>query len=251
MTSQPSIQIFADLAGLSQAAAQLFAGAAHAAVAERGIFIGCLSGGSTPQGLFRLLAQAPYTPGLPWERMVFFWGDERLVPPDDPQSNYGQTFSVLFSRVPVPPANLCRTKGELPAAQAAADTAAQLGAQARPGEPWPRFDLALLGLGADGHTASLFPGSDPAAGAGQAALAVTGDYQGRPAQRVTLTPAVFNASRQVVFLAAGADKAAALAATLQGPPDPRRWPAQRIAPADGQVTWLVDAAAAEMLNKKD
>jgi len=242
-----SVEVFTDLFTLSQAAVVQFVQLAYQAVQQRGVFRVCLSGGSTPQALYQLLAQPPYAVELPWDRFIFFWGDERLVPPDDPESNYGQTHRSLLSRVPVPPANLCRIKGELAPEEAARDAIAQLQAQAEPGLGWPRLDLALLGLGADGHTASLFPGSDPAPGEILPALAVTGSYQGRPARRVTLTPLVFNSARQVLFLVSGAEKAAAVAASIQGSGDPRRWPARRIQPAAGEVTWLVDAAAAEKL----
>lgn len=240
-----TVQIFPDLPALSQAAADLFSQLARSAAAERGLFRACLSGGSTPLGLYQLLSG---TPGLPWPQAQFFWGDERLVPPADPQSNFGQVWQALLVNVGVSAAQCFRIPGELPPAEAVSGTLAQLRAQAGPGQGWPRFDLVLLGLGADGHTASLFPGSDPGVGAGQAALAVTGSYQGRPAARVTLTPAVFNTARQVVFLVSGADKAEALVGTLNGTPDPLRWPAQRIAPTAGSVTWLVDAAAAARIH---
>jgi 6-phosphogluconolactonase len=240
-----AIEISPDLPALSQAAASLFARLAHEAVAARGLFRACLSGGSTPRELFRLLAQPPYQASLPWGQMEFYWGDERLVPPDDPESNYHQAWQELLAHVPVDPGRIVRMKGELSPAEAAADYAAQLRAHAGPGLAWPILDLVLLGLGADGHTASLFPNSDPAPGETQPVLAVTGDYQGRPANRVTLTPLVFNSARQVYFLVNGAEKAAALAATLAPTRDPRRWPAQRIHPA--AVTWLVDSAAAKSL----
>ena len=240
----PTVHIYPDPPALAQAAAELFARQAQEAVAQRGAFWVCLSGGSTPQALYRLLAQPPYLAGLPWGRMVFLWGDERLVPPGDPESNFGQARALLLDPAGVTAGQALRIKGELPAAEAVADFEGQLRAQADPGEDWPVPDLVLLGLGADGHTASLFPGSDPAAGAGHPALAVTGSYQGRPAGRVTLTPEFINTARQVVFLVAGADKAAALAAALAPERDLLRRPAQRIAPPHGQVTWLVDAAAA-------
>jgi 6-phosphogluconolactonase len=247
MIKNGTVEVFDDLATLSQAAVVEFVELVHWAIGQRGIFQVCLSGGSTPQTLFRTLAQPPFSDMLPWDKMRFFWGDERLVPPDDPESNYGQVQRELFSRVRVPPENILRTRGELPPQQAASDINARLLGLAEPGLNWPRMDLVLLGLGADGHTASLFPESDPALGADQAALAVTGDYQGRPANRVTFTPALFNSAYHVLFLVAGADKADALAASVQGPDDPRRWPAQRILPTNGEITWLVDTPAASKL----
>jgi 6-phosphogluconolactonase len=247
MLKNRTVEVFDTLSTLSQAALVQFVALAHPSIAQRGIFRVCVSGGSTPKLLYRSLAQPPYAGTLPWEKITFFWGDERLVPPDDPESNYGQAQRELFSQVSVPAANIYRIRGELPPAQAAQDYIAQLGRLADPGLSWPRLDLALLGLGADGHTASLFPGSDPALGAGQAALAVTGNYAGRPAERVTLTPDLFNSARHVFFLVAGAEKAAALAASVSGPDDPVRWPAQRIHPTAGEITWLVDAPAAAQL----
>lgn len=240
-----AIEISRDLETLSQSAARQFARLAQAAVAARGTFRVCLSGGSTPRELYRLLAQPPYASELPWRQTEFYWGDERLVPPDDPESNARQARLELLEHVAVDPARIVRMKGELSPAAAAADYTAQLKARAEPGLKWPRLDLVLLGLGADGHTASLFPGSDPASGVAQAVLAVTGDYQGRPANRITLTPLVFNAARRVFFLVSGAEKAGALAATLGPLRDPRRWPAQRIQAAE--VTWMVDEAAAKLL----
>lgn len=239
------IEIFPDLDSLAQAAAERFSALAREAVAGRGQFLVCLSGGSTPLAMYRLLAGPRYCDNLPWDKMIFLWGDERLVPPDDPQSNYGQAWKTLLGRVAVRAENVVRVRGELPAAEAAAAYAAELRRLAGPSspQPWPRLDLVLLGLGSDGHTASLFPGSDPAQGESCPVLAVSGDYQGRPAARVTLAPAVFNTARQVIFLVAGGDKAIALTATLGAARDPRRWPAQRIQPAAGRITWLVDAAA--------
>ena len=210
-----------------------------------------LSGGSTPLALFRRLAQAPYLESLPWREIHFFWGDERCVPPEDPESNYRQAFQALLAPVAVPAENIHRALGELAPEAASADYALQLAhfaadfpRLADPSGAWPRLDLALMGLGADGHTASLFPGQIHPTEACASVIAVTAAYQGRPANRVTLTPQVFNAARQVTFLATGEAKAAALAAVLQGQPNALTYPAQRIQPVNGKVTWMVDRAAA-------
>lgn len=221
-----------------------FAAAAEQAVAQRGRFLVALSGGSTPRALFTLLARPPYATQLPWARTEIYWGDERLVPPDDPQSNYGQARRLLLDHVPVPPEQVYRMRGELPAAEAAAAYTAVLREKAAHGRAWPRLDLALMGLGADGHTASLFPGAPPAQ---DPVIAVTADYQGRPAARVTLTPLVFNDARLLLFLVAGADKAAAVSAVLQGPRDPINLPAQRLDNAPGETIWLLDEDAAANL----
>ena len=164
------------------------------------------------------------------------------MPPDDPESSYGQVKRLLLGSVQIPPAQVHRVFGEQDPAEAAAGYRRELAACAAPGLDCPRFDLVLLGMGTDGHTASLFPGSapDPA----ESALAVTGNYQDRPARRVTLSPRVLNAARQVFFMAVGANKADTLVKVLGGPPDEVNLPSQRIRPAAGEVTWLVDEAAA-------
>jgi 6-phosphogluconolactonase len=232
-----TVRIFSDSTVLSRFAADLFARTTCEAVSARGRFLATLSGGGTPMALYRLLV----TYSLPWDKMLFFWGDERCVPPDDAESCYRQACAAWLVYVPVPDNNIFRIKGELGPEAAAADYARQ----PESASATPRFDLVLLGLGADGHTASLFPGSAETSGA--ATVAVTAHYQDRPANRVSLTPEVFNSARNVVFLATGAEKAPALAATLTGAREPVKFPVQRIQPTDGEVWWLVDEAAASLL----
>lgn len=239
-----TVRIFAESAALSQFAADLFARATHEAVVKRGRFLTSLSGGGTPTALYRLLATA----ALPWEKMFFFWGDERCVSPEDPESCYHQASLAWLGKVPIPEKNIYRIRGEFGPEPAAADYAQQLKTIANPGLNWPRFDLALLGLGADGHTASLFPGSDETHSL--ATVAVTAHYQDRPANRVSLTPDVFNAARNVIFLATGTEKAQALATTLTGARESVKFPAQRIQPTNGKIWWLVDQAAAGLLPEK-
>ncbi len=245
--SDAELQIFADLETLSHAVARQFAAIATQAVAAHRRFSVVLSGGGTPQTLYRLLAQQPYRDQLPWAQTHVFWGDERCVAPDHAQSNYYQARVALLNHVAILPNHIYRVQSELEPASAASDYAGQLQIFAARGQAWPRFDLVLLGMGNDGHTASLFPG--PIAPAEQTAptLAVTTAYQGRPAKRVTLTPLVFNAARHIFFLATGASKAAALAAVLYGPHDPEQWPAQRIQPTQGSLIWFVDQAAAAQI----
>jgi 6-phosphogluconolactonase len=240
------IKVFPALGALSQFGADLFARLARQAVETHGAFLAALSGGGTPSALYRLLAAPPLLTDLPWKWIHFFWGDERCVPPDDHESNYRQAWEAFLSQVPVPAENIHRVKGELEPSAAAADYMEQLTDLAAPGLEFPIFDLVFLGLGADGHTASLFPGSDP--DSSSPALAVTGRYQGRPSSRVTLTPQVFNAARTVVILAAGEEKAQAVADALKGPPDPVGHPAQRIQPQDGTLWWLLDEPAASLLD---
>jgi 6-phosphogluconolactonase len=243
------IQIFKDGTALSLAAAEHFAETVTDAVTKRGRFLAALAGGNTPLPLFRLLAELPYRQQLPWSRMVFFWGDERCVPPDDPQSNFKQAWQAWLAHVPIPEENVHRIKGELDPTAATRDYAEQLKAFAEGALAWPRLDWVLLGLGGDGHTASLFPGSPADIDAKLAAIHVTADHEDRPAERVSLTPNVFNAARKVVFLATGEEKARALANTLTGGRDPLRWPAQRIHPAEGEVWWFVNEAAVVHLPK--
>ena len=241
----PTIRIFPDIDSLSRAAAELFVETAQRAVAERGRFLAALSGGGTPNGLYRLLADDPYRSRVDWSRTHVFWGDERCVPPDDPGSNYGQAHDILLARVPIPGGNIQRVEGELDPQTASDDYAQVLKRYAEPGQDWPRFDLVLLGLGEDGHTASLFPGSPVEADS--PTLAVTANYQDRPANRVTMTPLVINDARNIIFLATGANKAVTLTRVLSDLRTLDDLPAQRIQPTDGRITWLVDEAAAGKL----
>lgn len=238
---EPRITILDDFA---VEAAGLIAAELMASLRERGVAALVLSGGGTPVAVYRHLAGESFP--IDWGRVHVFWGDERLVPPDDPGSNFHSAQDALLRQVPIPAGNIHRIRGELPAAEAVADYHTRLRGWAAvhdPGapHPWPRFDLVLLGLGEDGHTASLFPGS-PVAPA-EPVLAVTADYQGRPAGRVTLTPLVFNDARHLMFLITGANKAPAIRA-MSEVLDLERFPAQRIRPEQGQVSWLLDRAAA-------
>lgn len=225
--------------------AELVAAELRAALERGGAASLALSGGSTPLALYGKLVDAD----LDWARVHVFWGDERLVPPDDPESNYHAARESLLRHVPIPEANIHRVQTELDEVATVADYAEQLRAfaQADPdcSSSWPLFDVALLGLGADGHFASVFPGSEVECLV--PVMAVDADYEGRPARRVTLTPLVFNAARHVVFLVTGGNKAAAVANALGPEQDPERFPAQRIQPEDGRVTWLLDSAAAAEL----
>lgn len=216
-------------------------------VAQGGIFSLALAGGDTPQTLYHLLAQPPFVEQLPWSQMHFFWGDERCVPPDDPESNYEQARRTILKKELVPEENIHRIRGEWGSIKAAQDYAVQLRTFAAEDLAWPRFDLVLLGMGADGHTASLFPGQISADELVSPTLAVTANYQGRPAPRVTLTPLVFNSAHHLMFLVTGKSKAEALAAVLGSTNNPKRWPVQRIHPSKGSVVWMVDEDAASQL----
>jgi 6-phosphogluconolactonase len=244
-TLTPDIRIFVDLNALSQAAAGLFAETAAGAIRQRGQCLVALSGGGTPARLYELLATSPFAEQVQWQHVHAFWGDERGVPPDDPESNYHQAYQALLSRVPIPPENIQRVHGESQPAEAAVDYARTLQAFANPPLSYPRFDLVLLGMGEDGHTASLFPGSQVDLPGPTAA--VTAHYEGRPANRVTLTPLVLNAARSAVFLVSGESKSATVADVLKGSYRPELLPAQRIHPADGALIWMLDRAAASKL----
>lgn len=221
---------------------------ATATVQARGRFLLVLSGGSTPQPLYRRLVEAGEQDPIPWQETHIFWGDERMVPSTNPESNAGQADSLLLSHVPVPDSQIHRIPGEekdpVTAAEIYAHTLQQL---AEEGAAWPRFDLVLLGLGSDGHTASLFPGSTFPVPAEQPTQAVLAKYGDRPAGRVTLTPPVFNSARHIVFLVTGEEKAGALAHVLEGEYDPTQWPAQRIQPENGTLVWFADTAAASQV----
>ena len=242
---KPTVRIFKDADELSRAAAELFVTLAVQSIRERGRFLVALSGGSTPMALYRLLAREP----IDWTRIHVFWGDERLVPPEDPENSYGQAREALLKHIPIPTENIHRVASELDPVAAARDYASILREFAAPPLDWPRFDLVLLGLGEDGHTASLFPGSP--VDATEPVIAVTAQYQGRPARRVTLTPPVFNAARQVIFLVTGANKAVTLKGVFSDYNSSEQIPAKRIQPADGQVTWLVDKAAGKEIKPSD
>jgi 6-phosphogluconolactonase len=241
---KPDVRIFKDLEELSVAATELFIEQAARSMAERGRFLVTLNGGSTPTRLFELLA-TDFRQKLNWSRVHVFWGDERCVPPDDPGSSYGQAERTLLSRVQIPEANIHRIKGELGPAEASKDYALILKEFASPPLDWPRFDLVYLGMGEDGHTASLFPGSP--VDISEPTMPVTARYQDRPANRVTLTPIVFNSARMIAFMATGEKKAQTLAEVLSDRYNPNLYPAQRIQPADGKLIWLVDEAAAGKL----
>lgn len=245
---EPSFVVLDDIAS---GTVEFFTQGLDEAVGARGVASLVLAGGGTPLALYREMASPSHAGRVPWERVHAFWGDERLVPPDDPGSNYRAAWESLLSKVPIPAANIHRVKGELPAAEAVADYTEVLRAWAAehdPGalNPWPRFDTVLLGIGEDGHTASLFPGSPVEVDA--PVIAVTADYGGRPAERVTLTPLVFNDARQVIFIVSGLNKADAVYDTFHTD-DPVRFPAQRIRSLDDMdPMWFLDKGAANRLD---
>ena len=241
----PDVRIFEDLNALSHAAADAFILASADSIGHRGRFLVALSGGSTPVPLYKLLGAPPYVGQVDWPVTHVFWADERCVPVEDLENSYRRVHDILLGRVPIPATNVHRILSDLQPEEAAVDYQRTLKEFASPPLDWPRFDLVLLGMGSDGHTASLFPGSEVTPTA--SALAVTGHYEHRPATRVTLSPAVLSAAREVLFLVSGEGKAEVLKRVLYGESQPKVLPAQRIRPLDGSVTWMVDRAAASQL----
>jgi 6-phosphogluconolactonase len=232
--------IVPDAEALAREAAQRLTNLARKAVESRGRFSVALSGGSTPGALYQLLAKLPYCSQILWAQVHLFWADERCVPPDDPGSNYRLAYEALIAGVPMPPENVHRVHGELRPKPAARAYDRELRRFFR--APRPRFDLVLLGLGSDGHTASLFPNSEALEETERLAVATTAFYDNRPAERVTLTLPALNAARQVLFLVSGLEKAEIVQAVLADVEG--RLPARRIRPVAGQLIWLLDAAAA-------
>jgi 6-phosphogluconolactonase len=236
------VSVFPDPAGVYQAAAERFLESAHEAVRRSGRFAVALSGGSTPRELYRLLAEPPYRETVPWSRTYVFFGDERCVPPDDPRSNYRMAMETLLGRVPVPGGQIFRITGEAkdPARAAAAYEAELRGMFAKEGSP--RFDLVLLGIGPDGHTASLFPGSPLLE---ETSRWVAADFVPKLGSwRITLTLPALNAARRILFLIAGQDKARVFSEAIGGRPHPGPYPCELVAPADGTVEVLADRLAA-------
>jgi len=237
-----------DAAALARRAAQHFVEVTSQAAAARGHARIAVSGGSTPKAAFELLADAgqPFRAAMPWDKLDLYWVDERCVPPDHPDSNYRMTREALLDHVPLAAARIHRMEGELAPVVAAARYEAELRSSFHvEGAERPRFDLIALGMGPDGHTASLFPHT--AALEEMSRLVVANHVQNKDAWRITLTRPVINEGASVFFLIAGADKAQILKEAMLGPRDPERLPSQFIAPAGGILTLLLDKAAASLL----
>lgn len=247
MSASSKAQVFDTDDQLIQATARLILTVAEDAIKTRGRFNFVLSGGSTPAPLYKRLSQPPYAEAMPWNETHFYWGDERIVPPTHEESNFGEARRLLLDRIQAHPDNVHRIKGELSPIDAAADYSERLSTLSGMSGQGTLFDLVLLGLGSDGHTASLFPGSIQAEERRSMTLAVVAVYGGRPAHRVTLTPLAFNRSRVVVFLVSGSEKAKAVKESIYGEIDPRSWPAHRIHPDSGEIIWMLDAEAGALL----
>lgn len=253
MAELREVRVFTDAAELARAAAEEFARAAGDVARQGDRFTVCLTGGSTPEELYRLLAdpREPFRDRIPWSLIHFFWGDERHVPPDHQESNFRMAREALLDALLLPPGNVHRIPAEEPdAARAAGEYEAELRSffQLARGEA-PRFDLLLMGMGPDAHTASLFPGTR--AIHERERLVVAHWIEKLGTFRITLTPPVFNAAARTIFLVSGSGKAAALRAVLEGDFEPDRYPAQIVRPVAGSLVWMVDREAARELGSAE
>ncbi|MDA8100776.1 MAG: 6-phosphogluconolactonase [Nitrospiraceae bacterium] len=243
MLSLSQVRICDDPAALGREAAEALVRAAADATGARGRFSLVLPGGSTPRPLFELLGREPYRSRVPWTRTHLFWSDERLVPPDHDESNYGLAVRTFLPALPVPAEQVHRIRAEL-GGELAAETYEKELWQAFGGSI-PVFDLVILGVGADGHTASLFPGSPAVEEGSRLAFFVAEERRGL--RRVTLTLPVLNSSRRVIFLASGSRKAN-IVASLFDPCDHRPLPLKMVRPEKGEVVWMIDREAAAGLS---
>lgn len=244
-----TVTVVADGTGLARAAAERFARAVETAVTARGQTFIALSGGSTPKQMGAILAREPYRSRVPWDGVHLFWGDERFVPLGSPESNAGEAKRGFLDLVPIPHENVHPWNTDAETSDEAAEQYEReirkvLGSLTG----IPRFDLVLLGMGDDGHTASLFPSTTALTATGL--LAVSNFVPKLGADRLTLTAPMLDAGREILFLVGGPGKARTLSAVLEGPEDPITLPAQSIRPSgpDGRLNWLVDEDAAARLD---
>lgn len=241
-------QVWETPAEMALAAARLFASRVEQAAVSRGVARIAISGGTTPQIVFKLLADPaqPFLTTVPWDKLQLFWVDERCVPPDHPDSNYGVCRDLLLSKVPIPEQNVFRMEGELDPEEAASRYESTLRNVMRlEGAESPAFDLVALGMGPDGHTASLFPHTQAINEIGR--LVVANHVPQKDTWRITLTWPVINQAAEVAFEIDGKSKTDVLAEVLTGPRDPERLPSQLIRPSNGKLLFLLDEAAAAKL----
>jgi 6-phosphogluconolactonase len=234
------IKVSPDAKSLTEEAARRIVAAAEAKLADNNHFFSLvLSGGSTPKALYELLASEPYRSQLNCSKIEIYFGDERCVPPDHPDSNYLMAYNAMLSKLPLPEPNIHRMRGEIPPQQAAIEYGQLLKEKFKDGGP----DLVLLGMGDDGHTASLFPGTSALDETHHRCVANYVDKM--KTWRITMTYPFLNRASEVMMLISGVGKARRLEEVLEGPRDPKRLPIQGIQPA-GKLTWLLDAPAASM-----
>jgi 6-phosphogluconolactonase len=244
MGSPSNVFVFETPEQLAVAAAERFVERAAKLHGELELFSVALAGGRTPRRVYELLATERFKNRIEWSKVHLFFGDERCVPPTHPDSNYAMIYETLISKIAIPAKNVRRIIGEGDADENARSYENQLRIFFA-GLPWPRFDLVLLGMGEDGHTASLFPRSTALQEKSRWVVATKNESTGR--QRITLTLPVFNQAANVMFLVTGKEKAQRLAEVLHAEPGAELLPAEAIKPADGTLEWLVDAAAATRL----
>lgn len=244
METSQNIVVLNNPEEVARSAADRFVNLGQVAISERGRFGVALAGGSTPKRTYEILASEAYRDRVAWSQVHIFFGDERCVPPDDPQSNYRMAHEAFLSRVPIPAGNIHRLRGEIDAAEAAHLYETELRSFFA-GAEWPRLDLILLGMGDDGHTASLFPGT--AALQETRAWVVANWVEKFNTFRVTLTAPAINHAAHIAFLITGAGKAKRLVEIMRGAREPERLPAQLINPVAGSLEWILDQAAAALL----
>jgi 6-phosphogluconolactonase len=239
-----NILVFPDTEKLTHAAADYIVKIAQESIASHGRFTFALSGGTTPKKLYGLLATEPYRSQIDWERVEIFWSDERCVPPDDAESNYHLAQEVMLSKLPLPASQIHRMPAD-DADRAAAAEKYSHEMQRVFGEALPHFDLIQLGMGPEGHTASLFPHQPSLYEQQRQVMSVT--VPKPPPPRLTFTPPVLNAAWHILFLVTGSEKADAIQAVQEGDYQPDEYPAQIVQPTQGEITWMLDTAAAVKL----
>jgi 6-phosphogluconolactonase len=244
MSGGPNVFVLETPEQVAEAAAERFVDYSIASIREHGSFAVALAGGSTPRYAYELLAKAEYKDCVDWSRVNLFFGDERLVPPASPESNYRMVNDALISRVPIPADNVHRIIGETAPYESAKEYEALL-KKFFGTVNWPRLDLVWLGMGDDGHTASLFPGSDALKENTRWVVPTRHPHTGQ--DRITLTLPVLNHAARVIFTVTGREKAATLARVLRGDSTDEELPARKIGPVNGTLEWLVDQSAASQL----
>ena len=237
------IAIYPDIDTLSHDAAQHIVRIANESIATYGRFTMALSGGTTPRKTYELLGSEPYSRQINWTLVHIFWGDERSVPPESPDSNYRMAHEILLSKIPIPAVQVHRMLANEPNRDAASQEYVEEMQRVFATDDIPSFDLIQLGMGPEGHTASLFPHQEALHEERRLVMPVS--VPKPPPDRLTFTPPLLNAARNLLFLVTGSDKADALHAVLEGPYQPDEYPTQIVRPPNGEVVWMVDTAAAQ------
>jgi 6-phosphogluconolactonase len=241
------IAIYPDIQTLSTEAAQFIVRLANEAIVSHGRFTLALSGGSTPKATYSLLGSEPYRSQIDWTQVEIFWSDERCVPPDDKESNYALAQQVLLSNIPIPTNQIHRMPADTSDRDAASQAYEREMQRTFSTDSIPNFDLIQLGMGPEGHTASLFPHQESLHE--QQRLVMPVNVPKPPPPRLTFTPPLLNAAKHVLFLVTGGEKADAVKAVLEGEYEPDEYPAQIVKPTNGEVTWMLDTEAARKLTQ--